>query len=52
MNAYVVEYETGTGFRSQVLISAFSKQHALDTFQSLNYQNVITAKVKAVYLEG
>ncbi|MBQ6518662.1 MAG: hypothetical protein IJI14_08080 [Anaerolineaceae bacterium] len=52
MSAYVVEYETGTGFRSQVLISAFTKQHALETFENLEYQNVVATKVRAVYLEG
>lgn len=52
MNAYVVEYVTNTGFHSQVLVSAASKHNALETFEKLGYENVVSTKIAAVYLEG
>ncbi len=52
MSAYVIEYVTNTSFSSQVLISAISKHHALETFAKLGYENIVHTKVAAVYLEG
>lgn len=51
MNSYLVEYVTKNGFKSEVIVAAASRVCAYEVFESLGFEDVVSAEVTPVYFD-